>query len=917
MDEQKQSEKTGLGWRSLGTTMTALTLSIALVPLIVVAIVVVVALSSSISNLEDGLLSARQTMAQEVVGASLQGEAEVTMNAIDSYMLERLGDAVEWANAPVLRQAAQESAIKAEEQGLTEMSVDEAEDVMNTTRALSRDGEVAAYLANISQRTPAFTEVFFTESHGFNVAYSNMTSDFVQAGEEWWDTAWNSGSYISSVEYDESAGVYAIELAVRIEAADGSPLGVLKAVLDVSALQDLADASASRVNGSAVHLITQEGYQLANTEEDHSTSVIMTEEGNLLESGWETAQVAVSKRAGESGFLLEQQHEEETVVVGHAASAPGSFFGTKGFNGFGWALIVDQPEEVAFAALEGVDAVAADIQDTRDSILVILAVICVIAAVAAVTVAVLTSRSIVTPMVDLAATSQLISAGDFSAPVKVERRDEIGQLADAFRSMVVYLQGMAGVADRLAQGDVTAEVPLQSEKDMLGNSFRRMVAYQQEMAGAAGELAKGNLAADVKPKSEVDVLGSAFARMIANLRDLIGQVTNSARWVSNASEQLTATAEQSGQATAQVASTIQQVAQGIAQQTDSVTRTTSSVDQMAQAIESLTKGSQEQAAAVARSAEITAQISATIEQVTENAQAGAGGSAQAAEVAQAGAAKVEETIRGIENIKNTVDFSAQKVREMGQRSEQIGAIIETIDDIASQTNLLALNAAIEAARAGEHGKGFAVVADAVRDLAEKSAEATKEIAELIKAVQATAAEAVQSMDQGAEEVASGVARANEAGASLASILLATEDVNQQVDEIAAAAQQMGALSNELVGAMDAVSAVVEENTAATEEMAANSGQVTQAIENIAGISEENSASAEEVSATVEEVNAQVEEVTASASSLSEMAQTLQALVARFTLGAYSTATETMTEMIQAPAVAKIRMIQEGNGDGVG
>jgi methyl-accepting chemotaxis protein len=147
------------------------------------------------------------------------------------------------------------------------------------------------------------------------------------------------------------------------------------------------------------------------------------------------------------------------------------------------------------------------------------------------------------------------------------------------------------------------------------------------------------------------------------------------------------------------------------------------------------------------------------------------------------------------------------------------------------------------------------------------------------------------MDQGAAEVTLGVGRANEAGQSLASILIANEEVNRQVGDIAVAAQQMDALSNGLVSAMDAVSAVVEENTAATEEMAANSSEVTQSIENIASISEENSASAEEVAAAVEEANAQVEEITASAQSLSEMAQTLQQLVAQFKLPEMQEGTE--------------------------
>ena len=448
------------------------------------------------------------------------------------------------------------------------------------------------------------------------------------------------------------------------------------------------------------------------------------------------------------------------------------------------------------------------------------------------------------------------------------------------------MAGMLSVGNLVRGMSEGEKDKLRKRKDeigQIGQAFDGLIGYMQEMGEAAAVIANNDLTVSIKPKSEQDELGNAFSRMVAGLQEAVKRVSNSAEAVSTAASQLASASEQSGDASRQIATTIQQVALGINQQTTGVTKTSASVEQMNRAIEGVAKGAQEQAKAISKASQVTSRISSAIEQVAKNAESVTHDSAEAATHSRNGAKTVKETIEGMEAIRSKVGLSATKVEEMGTRSEEIGAIVETIEDIASQTNLLALNAAIEAARAGEQGKGFAVVADEVRKLAERSSLATKEIATLIKGIQKTVSEAVGAMKASASEVEAGVTRANSAGEVLESILTAAESVYKQAEEAGSSAAAVGAAAAELVESVDAVSAVIEENTAATEEMAANSSELTQSIENIASVSEENSASVEEVSASTEEVSAQVEEVSASATSLMEMAQTLQQVVQSFKL----------------------------------
>jgi methyl-accepting chemotaxis protein len=245
---------------------------------------------------------------------------------------------------------------------------------------------------------------------------------------------------------------------------------------------------------------------------------------------------------------------------------------------------------------------------------------------------------------------------------------------------------------------------------------------------------------------------------------------------------------------------------------------------------------------------------------------------QAAAIAQTGGQAVQETIQTMGRIQDQTLVSAQRVKELDQLGQQIGAIVETIEQIAEQTNLLALNAAIEAARAGEHGRGFAVVADEVRKLAEQAAASTKEISELIANVRHGVEQAVQAMESTSAEVEKGFTRSSEANEALAQIVQAAQTVANEVQGVTAIAQQMSASVQQVLASVSSVRAAAEENAAAVRTMGAHAQQVAETISAVASVSEEAAASAQEISASAQQVTAASQELSAMALQLKQLVQ---------------------------------------------
>ncbi|CQR70906.1 Methyl-accepting chemotaxis protein McpA [Sporomusa ovata DSM 2662] len=340
---------------------------------------------------------------------------------------------------------------------------------------------------------------------------------------------------------------------------------------------------------------------------------------------------------------------------------------------------------------------------------------------------------------------------------------------------------------------------------------------------AAGDISLMSI--NISSKDEMGHLAHAFEMMVGNLRGLVQQINGSSEQVAASSQELTANAEQLAQVAGQVSTSVTSTAQGIGDQV-------AVVDKALVLVEKIASGAHEEAIKTGNVIDITA---------------------KAVSAATEGNHAVVSAISQMNNIRQTVEHSAQVVAELGEQSKEIGQIVDTISGIAGQTNLLALNAAIEAARAGEQGRGFAVVAEEVRKLAEQSQAAAKQIATLIGDIQSKTDKAVITMANGTQEVKKGSDVVDQAGKAFT-------DIDLHINKVASIAQ----------AAADGM-----------QQLAASSQQVVESMKEVETFSREISSQTQSISAATEEQLASMEEISASSHHLAQLAEQLQGAVAKF------------------------------------
>lgn len=329
----------------------------------------------------------------------------------------------------------------------------------------------------------------------------------------------------------------------------------------------------------------------------------------------------------------------------------------------------------------------------------------------------------------------------------------------------------------------------------------------------------------VDRSDEFGHIAASFNHMFDEFRDMTKEFQASADIVDQSAIQLTETAEQSAEATQSIAQSITEVAGSTQEQMDYVTKTKEEVDAFSEGVDK----SLATMNTICRHVEVTTQMT------------------------QEGGKLVQATVEQMHSIADTVEQSSAVIEKLGERSKEIGAIIDTISGIAEQTNLLALNAAIEAARAGEHGRGFSVVAEEVRKLAEESQEAATKISDLIAAIQKETGAAVSAMETGRAEAEKGRANVQSTGEGFKAIMDRIEGIHSDTQLIMGTMQDIDESGKKIVGYTD----------------------------NIHGSSQKISSSTETVSAAAEEQSAGMEEIAASSRQLAEQAQKLKDALGKF------------------------------------
>lgn len=691
---------------------------------------------------------------------------------------------------PNVREALVAASNGAVKENMHNVDIQSLEQKYAQTKLIAPNAKLNQYLKDVAT-IEGFEEIFFTERHGFNVAYSQPTSDFVQRDEDWWQIAKEQKRHVAIDEFDESTGVSSgIEFSEAIiDPSNGNFLGVIKALTTSQLLnEELSDLLSGLLTETTLIEIldAQVGLPVTVLKADNfkgEESTVVTDQikeiakvmdVDVHTEGKSLGDIISDIRAASGIPDLKIDLERETLVSGEPYLK--ALFKIKGED---YAITtIPSTNWVSLVAIED-----AEIQAAGNKLLRTFSLITLALGIAATVVLTLLARQLAAPLRALTNTAEVATGGQLDARAELKGTVETKTLGAGFNALLNRLQS-------LLQEQTEAAEQQQRQRQALEDDISRLMED-------VGDAADGDLRVRAQlSEGDVGIVADLFNSIIENLRFTTSQVKNSTGQVTSS---LTANE-----------ANIRELSVQAAAEVESLKDTMEAVEDIGQSIQEVSDNAGE-------ASKLTQETYVTVKD---------------------GTTSMDQTVDSILGLRSTVGETAKKIKRLGESAQKISQAVSLIDEIALKTNLLAVNASVEAARAGEMGEGFTAVAEQVGSLAEQSSSATKEIAQIVAEIQTETQEVVESIETGTAQV---VDSSNLVEATKQRL---TEALNKS-EQITNLMQQISASTKYQTESSAAVSELVREVAEESEKRSESTQQMAQAMKDTTEVAQELEASVEQ------------------------------------------------------------------------
>jgi methyl-accepting chemotaxis protein PixJ len=713
-------------------------------------------------------ITERRSKTEEL--SKLKANSLLTSSAITSFFQNYFKIHNLVAANPDIIEAMRAANQQSQAQGLLQQPIEVLEKKFASTKLLKVDTKLNSYLKNIVKSSDLI-EIFFTDRNGFNLAYSNPTSDFVQRDEDWWKISKTVGKVIDKPEFDQSAQatVFAFSKAVK-DPQTQEFLGVIKAGFPITKLESNLAVYLSGAIGAS------ESMQIINIDAQLDQAVISTitaqgsnSENRQLSGGeaiLQAAQTMVKSTENQQNLdeytqLISQRTEFSNIKVEQA-----EIFGAAVIN----TQLKYQDKIYNLATVPNTNLAIISAIDTAtlaavtQELLTVFALTALILGAVSLAIILLLAQQLSRPLTDLSDKTQEVAKGNLDVIAKIGGTRESRTLASNFNLLVSQVKNLLHEQTNIAEQQ-------RQEKEKLELAIYTLI---EEISDATdGDLTvRANL-----DSLELSTVADLFNAIISNLQDIAIEAKESSGQVGNS-------LKQNEQA-------IRLLAEQAILESQETQDTLKSVALMSQSIQAVAENA-------SQAEKITDDTYNTIVSSTSN---------------------MDLTVNSILALRNTVGETAKKMKRLGESSQKISQVVSFIEEIALKTNVLAINASVEAGRAGEYGQGFTIVAEQVGALAEQSAAAIKEIASIVAAIQTETQEVNQAMESGTTQVVETTRLVETTKQSLNLVLEKSQEINQLMSSISQNTVSQADTSQNIISLMQKIAQLSGKTSKSSTEVA--------------------------------------------------------------------------------------------------